>query len=159
MTARIDQPAIVVLAVDLDQMPRQFAEQRRPGGLVVDEAFRCNSLVARRPTCGRFQLPPQDERFARFYLDPRLIQRLDQRGRQCGKFKAGGHARPVAARAQQPGLGAVAQHQPKRVEQDRFARPGLAGQHPQPASKRQVERLDQDDVADGELGQHGRRSF
>ena len=41
------------------------------------------------------------------------------------------------------------------IEQDRLARAGLAGEHAEPRPERQVERFDQHDVADGELGQHG----
>ena len=44
--------------------------------------------------------------------------------------------------------------QPERVEQDRLARPGLAGEHAKPGFEIEVERLDEDDIADGKLPQH-----
>ena len=37
MSARIGQPAIVVLAVDLDEVTRQLAQQRCADRLIVDE--------------------------------------------------------------------------------------------------------------------------
>ena len=45
----------------------------------------------------------------------------------------------------------------QRIEQDRLAGAGLAGQHRQPPLGRDVELLDKDDVADGKSGQHGAR--
>ena len=56
--------------------------------------------------------------------------------------------------ADQRGVGARAQRQPERVEQDRLARPGLAGEHAKPGFEIEVERLDEDDIADGKLPQH-----
>ena len=38
VAARVQQAAIVMLAVDFDQMGRDLAEQRGGGGLAVDEA-------------------------------------------------------------------------------------------------------------------------
>src|SRR3546814_13319563 len=54
----------------------------------------------------------------------------------------------------QRGIGALAQHQPKTIEQDRFARPGFPGQHGKPAPELQVARLDQHDVTDGTRDQY-----
>ena len=51
-------------------------------------------------------------------------------------------------------LGARAQRQTQGVEDDRLARPGLAGQHGQAALDLEIERVHQHDVADGEGGQH-----
>ena len=78
---------------------------------------------------------------------------------QAGKFKAGSDAGLILAGANQPGIGPVPQHQAQGIEQDRFARPGLTSQHAQPAREIQVERLDQDNIADGKTGQHVRGLF
>ena len=59
-------------------------------------------------------------------------------------------------RADQPGVGAIAERQPERVEQDRLARAGLAGQHAKAGLELELEPVDQHDVADGELPQHRR---
>ena len=60
----------------------------------------------------------------------------------------------VLARADQPAVGARAQRQAERVEQDRLAGAGLAGQHAKARLELELEPLDQHDVADGELPQH-----
>jgi hypothetical protein len=61
--ARIDQPAIVVLPVQFDQMPRQFAQQRHAHRLVVDPGL--------APAIGA-QPPLDDQRLARLDIDFRL---------------------------------------------------------------------------------------
>jgi hypothetical protein len=52
------------------------------------------------------------------------------------------HQRGVAARAKRHRQG---------IEQDRLAGPGFAGQHGKPPVEIDIERLDQNDVADREL--------
>ena len=88
---------------------------------------------------------------------------LGQRGTdgigQAGEFKAGGDAGLIFPGADQAGIGAIPQHQPQRIEQDRLAGPGLASQHTQPPGEIEVERFDQNDIADGEAGQHVRGLF
>ena len=145
--ARIDQPAIVVLPVQFDQRSGQRAEQRDANRLVVDEGLAAPIGL---------KLPPDDQRLARFDLDIGLVECFDNGIWQRGELETRGYARPVLARAHQRAVGAVAQYQPERVEQDRLACPGLAGQHAQPAPELQFERLDQHDIADGQAGQHDR---
>ena len=150
VAARIDQAAIVVLAVQLHQERRQLAQQRDADGLVVDE---CLAAAI------DFQLTLEDQRLARLDRDVGVVEQRGDAGRQRGELEARHHARPVLAGAHQPAVGPRAEHQAQRVEQDRLARAGLAGQHAQPAGEVEVQRLDQDDVADGEPGQHVRRAF
>ena len=57
--------------------------------------------------------------------------------------------------ADQRAVGAAAEREADRIEQDRLAGAGLAGQHAEPAGELEVEPLDQDEVADREAGQHG----
>ena len=54
---------------------------------------------------------------------------------------------PVSARAPSA--------RPKRIEQDRLARAGLAGEHAEARLELELEPLDQHDIVDGELPQHG----
>ncbi len=61
----------------------------------------------------------------------------------------------ILAAADQPGVGARAERQPERIEQDRLAGAGLAGEHAQPGVELELELVDEHDVADGELPQHG----
>ena len=69
----------------------------------------------------------------------------------------GGGRRLVGAAAHQAGVGARAGGQTQRIEDDRLAGAGLAGERGQARPERQVEALDQDDIADAEANQHGRR--
>ena len=68
-----------------------------------------------------------------------------------GKLDLGGHRGGVRALADQPRIRAGAERQAERVEQDRFAGAGLAGQHAKPAIELQLEPVDEHDVADCEL--------
>ena len=145
MAARVDEAAVVMLAVQLDQRRRQFAQQCDADGLVVD--------VGPAAAVG-LERTAQDERFARFDLDFGLAQHIAHQRRQRGKFECGGGAALFLACPHQPAVGPVAQHQPERIEQDRLARAGLARQHAEPAGEVEVERFDQHDVADGKPGEH-----
>ena len=54
-------------------------------------------------------------------------------------------------------VASAAEGERERVEQDRLARPGLPRQHGQSAPEREAQAVDEDDVADVKLGEHGRR--
>ncbi len=62
----------------------------------------------------------------------------------------------VGAGAQLALLEAVAEQQRERVEQDRLAGAGLAGEDGEAAVELEVERLDDDEVADRDQPQHAR---
>ena len=145
VAARIDQPAIVMLAVDLDQPPAQFAQKSGRGGLVVDEG--AAAAVGLDDAADH-------QRLAGLGLEAVLG---DQRegGMIAGQFEACRDHRLGRAVAHQPAIGARAERQAERIEQDRFSRPGLAGQHAQAVAEIQIERLDQDDVTNGQRGEHG----
>ncbi len=59
---------------------------------------------------------------------------------------------PVADHA---GVGPIAQRQPQGIEQDRFAGAGLAGEHGQSTLQGQFQALDDGEVPDVKVGQHG----
>ena len=143
MPARIDQTAVVMLAVEFDQMRGKIAQQCDADRLVVDE-----SLAA--AIC--LELPSHDQRLARFDLDPCLAQ---QGGRSANQIEHRSHRGAVLPRAHQPTVGPVAQHQPQRIEQDRLARPGLAGEHAEATGEIQIKRRDQHHIAYGKPGEHG----
>ena len=69
----------------------------------------------------------------------------------------GGDRGLLGAGPHQAGIGAPAERQPERVQQDRLAGAGLAGQHAQPRPEGEAEPVDQDDIADGQAEQHARR--
>jgi hypothetical protein len=140
-----EQPAIIVLAVDLDQMRAEFAQQRGRGGGAVDEGT---------AAAIRLDDAAHDQRLAR--LDVEAVvgeQRRDRSVRMRG-VEGGGDDRLRGALPHQPGIAARAQRQPERIEQDRLARTGLAGQHAETFVEIEVERLDQHHVTNGKRGQH-----
>ena len=149
--ARIDQSAIIVLPVQFHQLPGEVAQQRRADRLIVDEGLGADPAAA----IGA-QAALQDQRLTRFNLHLRLAQHRADRQRQLVKFKAGDHARLIGPGADQLGFGAVAQHQPQRIEQDRFARPGLTREHAEPFPEIEVKRFDQHHIANRQPGQHVR---
>ena len=128
----------------------QFAQQRHAHRLVVDERF---------AAAVGFQLAFENQRLAGLNLYSGILDQHGNTFRQPREFETGSNTCAVFAGAHQRTVGAVAQNQTKRVEQDRFARAGLTGKHAQPGGKTKVERLDQHDVADGESGQHVRALF
>ena len=150
VAARIDEAAIVMLAVDLDERPADLAQQRDPDRLVVDERL----AAAVSP-----DLPPRDERLARLDLHARVVERTGDHGGQPGELERRGHARALLARAHEAAVGAVAEDEAQRVEQDRLARPGLTRKHAEALREIEIERLDQDDVTDGKPGEHVRGVF
>ena len=145
VAARVDQTAIVVLAVQFDEEARDFAQQADADRLVVDEGL----ALAVGP-----ELAAHDQRLTILDLDVGIVEPFGERAGQRRKFEARGHAGLVLAAADEPAVGAIAQHEAERVEQDRLARAGFAREHAQPAPEGQVERLDQHDVANGQAGQH-----
>ena len=138
MAGRCEQPAIVVLAVDLHQMRGDLAQQRGGSGLVVDE-----------PAAAAIGLDEasHDQRFARFDLEP--VLRQHRREAAGGWVEGRGDRRLYRGMAYEPAIAARAQRQPQRVEQDRLARAGFTGQHAEPVMEIEIERLDQHHVADG----------
>jgi len=64
------------------------------------------------------------------------------------------YRRLLSPHAHQPALGALAERQAERIEQDGFAGTGLAGQHAETRAEGKVETVDQNDIADGQAEQH-----
>ena len=75
-----------------------------------------------------------------------------------GEIEGGNHLALFGALAHQRHVAARAERKRKRVEQDRFAGAGLAGQRGKAGSEIDVQPFDQNDVADGKARQHGRSS-
>ena len=145
MAARIDQAAIVVLAMQFHQSPRNFAQQRDANRLIVDK---CHAAAI------GLHAAAQDQGFARFDFHIGIGQRIANNRRQRREFERCGNAGLIRASPNQPGIRPIAQHQAQGIQQDRFARPGFARQHAQPRSERQVQRFDEHNVSDGKCGQH-----
>ena len=97
--ARIDQPAIVMLAMQFDEEARHVAQQADADRLVVDEgaAFAIG-----------FELAPHDQRFAVLQFDIRIVEQAGKTARQGVEVEGGRNAGLVLAAAHQPAVGAVA---------------------------------------------------
>ena len=62
----------------------------------------------------------------------------------------------LRAMAHQARIAAAAERQRERIEQDGFARAGLAGQHREATGEFDIEPFDQDDVTDRQTRQHAK---
>src|SRR5687767_476401 len=72
-----------------------------------------------------------------------------------GQVEADGDDSLGLAAPDQAAVGAGAERETERVEQDRLAGSGLAGEDSEAGAEFEIEALDQHDVADGEIGEHG----
>ena len=150
MAARVDQAAIIMLAVEFDERTAHLAQQGNAHRLVIDEGL--GAAVGA-------QLAADDQRFARFQFHPGIAEQVRQGIRQAGKVETGGNAGLVLATAHQAAIRPAAEDKPQGIEQDGLARPRLARQHAKPGPEVQVQRFYEHDVADGETGQHVRALF
>ena len=143
---RVEQAALLALALDLDQAVAELAQQADARRLIVDKGAAA--------AVGAQQAAQHDRPPARSARHPGLAQ--DRGGRMVAlDGELGGDRGLLGAGPHQRGIGAPAERQPQRIQQDRFARAGLAGQHAQPRPKGEVEPVDQHDIANGEPEQHG----
>ena len=72
-----------------------------------------------------------------------------------GKIEADRDHRLRLPLADKSAVGAGAEGEAERIEKDRLARAGLAGQDAEARTELKIEAFNQDDVADGKPGQHG----
>ncbi len=141
----VDQRAVVVLAVDLDQRRAERPQRLHAHRLVVDEG-------AGAPV-GKLRAA-QDQ----FVVRLNAVVGGERADRMVARqLEGGGHLPLLGAVAHQGGVAARAERQRKGVEQDRLAGAGLAREHGKPVGKIDVEPIDQDDVADRKPGEHGFR--
>ncbi len=117
MRAGIDQSTSVVLAVDLDQRRAQRLQRLHADRLVVDEG--AGAAVGELHAAQNQRLVGRDVAFGQQGARRMLRRKLEHRG-DLALLRALTHQRGVAA---------AAERQRERVEQDRLAGAGLAGQH------------------------------
>ena len=146
MICGVEQAALLELPLDFDQAVAELAQQADARRLVVDKG--AAAAVAA-------QQPAQNDRLAVGVEAGIAENRICRMIATDGEF--GGDRRLAGGVAHEPSLGALAQRQPQRVQQDRLPRPGLTGQHAQPRTKRQIEPIDQDNLAYGQAKQHSPR--
>ena len=138
-----EQHLVSVLTVDVDQQLTQVPELGEGDGNPVD-------IAARAPLGGQY--PPDDALTVIFKL---VGGEPGPGGRITLQQEAGTHLGLVAARAHHAGFGALPQAQPQSIDGDGFARPGLPGDAGHPRLQIELEKLDDGEVVDGQLGQHG----
>lgn len=136
MRAGVEQALRLELAVDLDQRRAQRAEQAHRPGLVVDEGA---------AAAVRADDAPQDE----LALGVEPLLGGERAGRMVGRdIEDGGDASAFGARAHHRGVGARAEREAERVQQDRLAGARLAGERDDARLEGEVELVDQHDVTD-----------
>jgi len=143
MVGGIEQPALLELALDLDEAVAELAQQPDARRLVIDKGA---------AAAVRTEQPAQYDCLA-LAVEPGLAQNRMRRvvaadrefGRYDGLMRSGPH---------QPGLRPLAEREAQRIEQDRLAGPGLAGQYAKSRTQGEIETIDQNNVADGQAEQH-----
>ena len=133
------QGLIGMLAVDVDQLPAEFAQGLRGRGDVVDVGAG-TAVLADGAADKQFGLAFDIQR--RQPLAERRVP-LDHEDR--------GDVGLVGAAPDQPGVGARAQDQAQRVQQDRLAGPGLPGQDRHAGVKIQAQPVNHGEIIDNKL--------
>ncbi len=149
MRRGIDQRALVMLAVNLDQRGADRFQGLHADRLVVDEG--AGAAVG--------QLHATENHLARTFNACVVEAVLGED--PCGRMALGDverrrHLALLGAMADETRIAAAAERQRECIEQDGFARAGLAGQHREATGEFDIEPFDQDDVTDRQTGQHAK---
>ena len=140
----VDQRALVMLAVDLDQHRAERFQRLHADRLIVDEG--AGAAVG--------ELHAAQDHFAGVF---KAVVGQDRRSRMALRHIE--HGRDLAllgAMTHQARIAPAAERERKGVEQNGFARAGLAGQNRKTTGKLDIEPFDQDDVTDRQTRQHER---
>ncbi len=142
MGRRLDEGALVVLAVNFHQRGAERAQHLHAHRLIVDERA--------SPAVGKLHAPHDQRVFAVKVVvgenaPRRMVGRKLEDGGDLAVFRPGAYHRRLAAGAER---------ERKGVEQDRFAGAGLAGKRGKPGAEIDVQTIDENDVANGEAREH-----
>ena len=143
---RIDQRALIMLPVNLDQRSANGLHGLHAHRLVIDEGA---GPAVRKLHAAQNQFVLGWNAVLIDQRANRMVFREIERRRHLALLGAMPNQRNVAARTER---------KRKRIKQDRLAGAGLAGQRSKAFGEVYIKPLDQNDVADGEAGQHGRRT-
>ena len=145
MGLRVEQAALVELAVHLDQQVAELAQKATPTGASLTKArLRPSAVTTRRRT----QLASTAIAL--------VLGNSAAAGWSAGSSNSADDGALLGAGAHQAAVAAAAECQAQRVEDDRLAGAGLAGEHGQAAGEAELQAVDQHDVADREALQHRR---
>ncbi len=139
----IDQRAIVVLAVDLHERRADRPQHLHAHRLIVDEGA-CASVRNLDATQNQVTVDV-DIGLGRNEASRVIDRAIEHGGDLALRF-------PVPNEAS---IAAPAERQRESIEQDRFARARLAREDGQTPMEMQLELVDEDDVANRKLDQHG----
>ena len=142
----LDKGAVVVLAVDLDQCRAERAQHLHAHRLVVDEGAGA--------AIGELD-PAHDQLVLDCGIGDQIVLREQAARRMIlADVEGGGHLALLGAFAHQSRVAARAERQRKRVEQNRLAGAGLAGQRGKAGAEVDIQAIDQNDIANGKAGEH-----
>ena len=142
MARRIGQAHLLMLALHFHQQRADPPQQPDTHRMIVDESAR-PSVPGDDPAQHDLVIPGQTVLFQ--HRPDRVIVRRRETCGDAGLFRRGAH---------QPAFRSRPQRQAQTVEQNRFAGAGLAGEDRQSLIERQIQPLDQHDIADRQRGQH-----
>ena len=146
MGRRLDKGAVVVLAVDLDQCRAERAQHLDAHWLVIDEGT--------GTAIGKLN-PAHDQLVLDCGIGDQIVLRQQATRRMLpADVEGGGHLALLGAFANQSRVAARTERQRKRVEQDRLAGAGLAGQRGKACAEVDIQAIDQNDIANGKAGEH-----
>ena len=122
-------------------------------------SFNCASVAGaavdpRAASALRIQRAAQEQRTPS--AEARSCSASHSRCRDARPLEHGGELGSLGARPQLPQLEPIAEQEAERIEQDRLSRAGLAGQHREAGIELEVERFDDDEIADGQQAKHRR---
>ena len=144
---RAQQRLVFVLAVNIDQMLARLAQLRERHGAAVDERARAAAAVDHAPHQTRAIVT------RKFVVGEPGLQRLERSGLELGADLAFLGALPHDAR-----VAALAEHHRQRVDQDRFAGAGFAGEHREAGRELEIHPVDDHEIANVQRAQHGSKS-
>ena len=133
-----------VLAVDGHERRTQLGELRQRGRTAVDP---------RAAFALRVENPAQQDLVA--VGGELLLGQPCADGGRIGHIEFGRELRAFGAGAELPHFETIAEQQAQRVEQDRLARAGFAGEHRESLAEFDIERGDDDKVANRKRAEHG----
>ena len=143
MRRRIAQGAIIMLPMNFDQLRADAFEQLNRNRLVIDES--AGAPVTRLDAA-------QDQRV----FPGNAVFRKERKNRMpCRQFEHGRDLPLLRALADQRRVAPRAERQGESVKKNGFSRAGLAGHDRQAIAEFEVQAINENNVADGQGGQHG----
>ena len=143
MATRIEQPAIIMLTVQLNKRFRQIAQHFTADTAIIDP--RRLTSIARVDTA--------QNHFAIFNLNTRFFQN-DTTRMACRQIKRRRYLALFGTRTYQFGTATPAQNKSETIQENRFSRTGFASQHIKTRLERQFQPINNEHVTDIYVAKH-----